>query len=234
MSDVKDAKNAKDASDANGQLQIIVAAFSDEDADDLALDELKLASTDQGFAIQDVAVVRHNANGVLHTNETNTWNKDAAAAGGSLAGGLIGWLGGPLGLAAGTLGGAVAGDAAVRVHNAKTPAMRSDELKPLEDVLRPNSSALVAVIGNQPAQKVRDLLKKAGASNVKQTELTADIADALAHGKNVAYAVAGTPGELDAVRIAANNAGAEFTGVVATDQGVYVEGVQATDDSQEH
>jgi uncharacterized membrane protein len=220
------------------QLQIIVAAFNDEDAADLALDELQMASADQGFTIQDAAVVRRSAEGVLHTNETNEWNKDAAAAGGSLAGGLIGLLGGPLGLAVGTFGGAVAGDVTVRVHNAKTPAMTSDELKPLEDVLRPNSSALVAVTGNQPADKVRDLLTKAGASNVRQTDLTADIADALAHHKDVAYAMAGTPGELDAVRMAANEAGAEFTGVITTDQDVYVGSAQVTDDSpddsQEH
>ncbi len=217
---------------ANVQLQIVVAAFSDEDAADLALDELKLASVDQGFTIQDAAVVRRGANGALHTDETNAWDKGAGAASGSLIGGLLGWLGGPLGFAAGTVGGAVAGDAVAKVHNTETPAMTADVLKPLEDALPPNSSALVAITGNQPADKVRDLLVKAGASNVQLTALTAEIADALAHHKNVVYAVAGTPGELDAVRLAANDAGAEYTGVVATDQGVYVEGAQATDASQ--
>src|SRR5689334_21946550 len=59
----------------NERIQIIVAAFSDEDAADLALDELQMAGADQGVAIQDAAVVRRDAHGVLHTNETNTWNK---------------------------------------------------------------------------------------------------------------------------------------------------------------
>jgi uncharacterized membrane protein len=209
--------DSKDANDGNVQLHIIVAAFSDEDAADLALDELQMAGAGQGIAVQDAAVLRRDVSGALHTNEINTWDEGPAAAAGSLIGGLIGWLGGPLGLAAGTAGGAVAGDAIVKVHNAKTPAMTSDVLKPLEDLLRPDSSAIVAVIGNQPADRdgVWDLVQKA-ASNLRQTDLMADIGDALAHRRAVVYAIAGTPGELDAVRTAAKRAGAKFTGVVVT------------------
>jgi uncharacterized membrane protein len=224
----------QEMSDANVQLQIIVAAFSDEDAADLALDEFQMAAADQGVAIQDAAVLRRDAQGVLHTNEINTWDKGPAAATGSLIGGLIGWLSGPLGLAAGTVGGAIAGDAIVRVHNAKTPAMTSDVLKPLAGVLRPHSSAIVAVIGNQPADRVRDLVQKAGASNMLQTNLMADIDHTLAHRKSVVYAMAGTPGELDAARLAAMRVGAKYTGLIITDQGAYIEGTQAADNTQKH
>jgi uncharacterized membrane protein len=197
--------DSTDVRDPSVRLQVIVAAFSDEDAADLALDELQMASADQGIAIQDAAVVRRDAHGVLHTNETNTWDEGAAAAAGSLIGGLIGLLGGPPGLAVGTAGGAVVGDVVVRVHNARTPAMTSDVLKPLADVLRPDSSAIVAIIGNQPTDKVRDLLKRIDA-------------------------IAGTPGELDEARLAAKRVGAKYTGLIITDQGAYIEGTQATDD----
>ena len=207
----------------NERIQIIVAAFSDEDAADLALDELQMAAADQGVAIQDAAVLRRDVHGVLHTNETNTWDKGPAAATGSLIGGLIGWLSGPLGLAAGTVGGAVAGDVIVRVHNAKTPAMTSEVFKPLAGVLRPDSSAILAVIGNQPADKARGLLKRIDTSNVREMDLMGEIANALAHRKSVVYAMAGTPTELDAARLAAKKAGAKYTGLIITDQGAYVD-----------
>lgn len=231
-----EAKNGMDTSERSEHLQVIVAAFNNEDAADLALDELQMAGTDHGFAIQTAAIIRRDAKGAIHTNEINTWDERVSARTSSIIGGVIGLVGGLSGVVAGSVGGAVAGTAAVRVHNTKTPVITRDVLKPLEDVVRPNCSALVAVIGNQSAGKMRDLLEKAGAVNLRQTELAAEIADAFANHTDVVYAVAVLQGGLDAVRITVSDTSAEYTGVVATEHGICVEGGQVAviDDSQGH
>ena len=76
-------------------VELIVAAFNDEEAARRALDELKMAQADGLIEIQDAAVLRKDHDGKLHIKETSDWGTGRGAAIGGVAGAAVGLIAGP-------------------------------------------------------------------------------------------------------------------------------------------
>lgn len=204
--------------------QIVVAAFNDEDTADQAMQALKAASKEQDFQIQDIAVVRRDENNKIHIKETGDIGGGKGAALGSLVGGVLGLVAGPLSIVTSAIGGALVGGLVAKFWDS---GIKNETLQSLGNALQPGTSAIVAVLGNQKVSSLRAMLQQAG-GNVMVANMTADIANAVAGGQDVAMSVGLTNDSVSTTRIAADAQSVEYTGMVATAEGVYVEGVQAT------
>src|SRR5512135_3866851 len=80
-------------------VQVVVAAFKDENTASEALKALKQARNQGLIKIVDAAVLRKDANGKLHIKETADMGGGKGAVIGGIAGGVIGLLAGPVGWA---------------------------------------------------------------------------------------------------------------------------------------
>lgn len=207
--------------------QIVVAAFNDETTADQAMQALKAASKEQDFQIQDIAIVRRDENNKVHIKETGDVGGGKGAALGGLVGGLVGLIAGPLAIVTSAIGGALVGGLVAKFWDS---GIKNETLQSLGNALQPGTSAIVAVLGNQKVSALRSMLQQAG-GNVMVANMTADIANAVAGGQDVAMSVGLTNDSVSTTRVAADAQSVEYTGMVATAEGVYVEGVQATQDA---
>lgn len=207
--------------------QIVVAAFNDENTADQAMESLKAAAKEQDFQIQDVAVVRRDENNKVHIKESGDMGGGKGAVIGGIIGGVVGLIAGPLAIATSALGGALVGGLAAKLHDS---GIKNETLQSLGNALQPGTSAVVAVLGNQKVSQLRAMMEQAGA-HVMVANMTADIANAVASGQDVAMSVGVTNDSVSAMRVAADEQSVEYKGMVATAEGVYVEGVQATQDA---
>ncbi len=207
--------------------QIVVAAFNDENTADQAMESLKAAAKEQDFQIQDVAVVRRDENNKVHIKESGDMGGGKGAVIGGIIGGVVGLIAGPLAIVTSALGGALVGGLAAKLHDS---GIKNETLQSLGNALQPGTSAVVAVLGNQKVSQLRAMMEQAGA-HVMVANMTADIANAVASGQDVAMSVGVTNDSVSAMRVAADEQSVEYKGMVATAEGVYVEGVQATQDA---
>lgn len=206
--------------------QIVVAAFNDETTADQAMESLKAAAREQDFQIQDVAVVRRDENNKVHIKESGDMGGGKGAVIGGIIGGVVGLIAGPLAIVTSALGGALVGGLAAKLHDS---GFKNETLQSLGNALQPGTSAIVAVLGNQKVSQLRAMMEQAGA-HVMVANITADVANAVASGQDVAMSLGVTNDSVSAMRVAADEQSVEYKGMVATAEGVYVEGVQATPD----
>jgi len=168
---------------ADAPVQLIVAAFQEENGADQALAELKEAKKDKVINIKNAAVVRKNAAGEVKVNEAvgDMKGKSGAVRGGVVAAGL-GILTGGASLAL-TAGGAAIGGLAAKLRDS---GFKDERLRKLGDSLKPGSSAIVAVVEHTWVVELREELEKAGAEVVVEA-IAADIAAQLDAGNEVGY-----------------------------------------------
>ena len=205
-------------------VEIIVAAFQDPNGASAALEELKQAKKQGLIKIEDAAILVKDADGKLRIKETADMGGGKGAVIGGVLGGVVGLLAGPIGWAA--LGGAVIGGLVAKSHDGGFSDAR---LKQIGDSLKPNTSAIIAVIDHVWVAEVERQMQKAGADTVTAS-LSADIAKQLAAGKDVAYSAVSTSEGVAVSRAAAGGDEAEVSTVVTTDQGTYAETVQKKGD----
>jgi uncharacterized membrane protein len=205
-------------------VEIIVAAFQDPNGASAALEELKQAKKQGLIKIEDAAVLVKDADGKLRIKETADMGGGKGAVIGGVLGGVVGLLAGPIGWAA--LGGAVIGGVAAKMHDGGFSDAR---LKQIGDSLKPNTSAIIAVIDHTWVAEVERQMQKAGADTVTAS-LSADIAKQLEAGKDVAYSAVSTTEGVAVSRAAAGGDEAEVSSIVATEQGVYLDNVQKKGD----
>ena len=205
-------------------VEIIVAAFQDPNGASAALEELKQAKKQGLIKIEDAAVLVKDADGKLRIKETADMGGGKGAVIGGVLGGVVGLLAGPIGWAA--LGGAVIGGLVAKSHDGGFSDAR---LKQIGDSLKPNTSAIIAVIDHVWVAEVERQMQQAGADTVTAS-LSADIAKQLAAGKDVAYSAVSTSEGVAVSRAAAGGDEAEVSTVVTTDQGTYAETVQKKGD----
>jgi len=209
---------------ADVPVEIIVAAFQDPNGASAALEELKQAKKQGLIKIEDAAILVKDADGKLRIKETADMGGGKGAVIGGVLGGVVGLLAGPIGWAA--LGGAVIGGLVARSHDGGFSDAR---LKQIGDSLKPNTSAIIAVIDHVWVAEVERQMQQAGADTVTAS-LSADIAKQLAAGKDVAYSSVSTSEGVAVSRAAAGGDEAEVSTVVTTDQGTYAESVQKKGD----
>ena len=207
-------------------VQVVVAAFQDEQAASNALEELKELKRERLIGIVDAAVIRKDEGGKLHVKETADLTPRKGAARGALIGGAISLLAGPIGWMA--AGGAAIGGLAAR----RDAGFRDDRLERLGESLPPGTSAIVAVVEHTwVAELERELAERN--ADVTTEAMAADIAAQLESGGEVAYTAIESDEGAMAGRMAANESGADAEFVVATDEGVAAGAVQVEAPSEE-
>ena len=167
-------------------VQVVVAAFNDPNGASQAYQRLKAAKKQHFIALQDVAVLTMDAEGKLHIKETKDMSAGRGFFVGTLVGGAIGLLTGGIGWIA--LGGGALGAMAAKLRDGGFP---DERLKELGSALKPNTSAIVAVIEHTWVADLEKELAQAGAQMVTES-LKADIAQQLAAGGSVMYSMADT------------------------------------------
>src|SRR6185312_3576696 len=167
-------------------VEVLLAAFNDEDGAEKALGQLKQAKKDRLIGIRNAAVLWKDDKGKLHFKETADMRGGKGAVIGGVIGGVVGLIFPPSILASAAVGAAVGGFSA-KLHDAGFP---DDRLREVGKGLKPNTSALIAVIEDVWVREVEAELKQYGADVVTEA-VRADIAAQLDSEQPVEVPVAG-------------------------------------------
>lgn len=199
-------------------IQLIVAAFNDEQAADEALKELKAAKKEHLIGIQAAAVVRRDEKNKLHVKEVGELTPRKGALGGAALGAAIGILTGGIGLVLGAAG-ALAGFVVGKVTD---QGFDNARLKQIGESLKPGTSAIMAIIEHKWVTQLEEELEELGA-DVMTAAIAADIADQLAQGRDVSYSALADESSLETSRVAAGEDYAEVSRTTYTDDTVVSE-----------
>jgi uncharacterized membrane protein len=183
---------------SNVPVQLIVAAFQTENGAKQALKQLKAAKKEHLIKIENAAVIRKDAKGKIHIDETRDMKGGKGAAIGGVTGAALGILTGGATLAIAGASALIGGLAA----KLRDSGFKDDRLKQLGASLRPGSSAIVAVIDHIWVAELERELREAGA-NVVTDAIAADVAAQLETGAEIAYTVIATDEAVAAARIVA-------------------------------
>lgn len=167
-------------------VEVVLAAFNDEDGAEKALGELKQAKKDRLIGIRNAAVLWKDDKGKLHFKETADMRGGKGAVIGGVIGGVVGLVFPPSILASAAVGAAIGGFSA-KLHDAGFP---DDRLREVGKGLKPNTSALIAVIEDVWVREVEAELRQYGADVVTEA-VRADIASQL-ESEKVEVPVAGS------------------------------------------
>ena len=207
-------------------VQLVVAAYRDEEAADQVADALKQAKQQGQIYYQNVAVVRKNPEGKVKIKETGDMGAAPGAGIGAVAGGALGLLAGPAGLVAGAAVGAVIGGVGAALHDAGIP---DDRLEEIGDVLGPGNSAFIGIFDQVKVDK--EVMAEVDQSAAEAVEaLAADIGSTLQAGQDVAYVFAATEEGVVARREAAGEGAADIEALVVTPEGVLAGAAVATEE----
>ena len=208
-------------------IQLIVAAFQDEDAADEALKKLKTAQKQKLIDIQDAAVIRRDEKNKLHIKETADPGGGRGAAAGGAIGAVIGLIAGPPGVVVGAAAGALVGGVTAKVIDSGIP---DDRLEQIGEGLQPGTSAIVAIIEHSWVEDVEKQLAEAGA-DVLTESIRADIAEQLQAGREVSYTTVTTDEGVASQRTVVGEDQIEVDSIIATEDGVVASVVVATGDN---
>lgn len=199
-------------------VQLIVAAFQDENAAKEALNQLKQAQKQKLIKIEDAAVLRKDEKGKLHIKETADMGGGKGATIGGVAGGAIGLLAGATLLAPVAIG-ALIGGLAAKLRDGGFP---DERLKKVGEGLTPGSSAIVAVVEHRWVADVENAMAQAGADMVTEA-ISADISQQLAAGHEAAYTAIASEQGVAAARVAGGEDEVEGGQIVVDEGSVYGE-----------
>jgi uncharacterized membrane protein len=177
-------------------VELVVAAFTDEQGAERALEALKQAKKEKLIHIQDAAVITCDTNNKVHIKETADMRGGKGAGIGALVGGAVGLIFPPAFLASAAVGAAVGGLGA-KLHDA---GFRDERLKELGASLKPGTSAIVAVIEHVWVDEIEQELAAQGAQMVREA-IKEDIAKQLDAGQNVAYVALADDDEIAVARV---------------------------------
>jgi len=152
-------------------VELIVAAFGDEHGAENTLKTWEGEKKERSFGIYDSAVIRRDADNVLHIRETAKGGAGKNAAVGALIGGAIGLLFPPGVLAPGLIGSTVTGLA----DRLKENGFSDEGIKELGATIKPGTSAIIAVVDQRSADDLERWLEIYSTKVVRQL-ITADMA----------------------------------------------------------
>lgn len=167
-------------------VEVVLAAFNDEKGAANALSELKKAQKERLVGIRNAAVLWKDDSGKLHFKETADMRGGKGAVIGGVVGGVVGLIFPPSILASAAVGAAIGGFSA-RLRDSGFP---DDRLREVGEGLKPNTSALIAVIEHIWVREVEDELRAYGADVITEA-VRADIAAQLEAEPPVSVPVAG-------------------------------------------
>lgn len=207
-------------------IQIVVAAFQDEQAAGQVADALKDAKRAGQLSYKNLAVVRKDPEGVVKIKESGDMSFGPGAGIGAVVGGALGLFAGPLGLAAGAAAGGVIGGSAAALYDAGIP---DERLEQIGDVLSPGNSAIIGIFEQVKVDKTT--MKEIDQSAAEAVEsLASDIGATLQAGQDVAYAFSVTEEGVVAKRAAVGDEAADIQGLVITPEGVVAGQAVATEE----
>jgi uncharacterized membrane protein len=210
-------------------VQVIVAAFQDEGAAKAAYKELKQAKKDHLISIENAAVIHKDKKGKIHIKEAHDMGGGKGAVIGAVAVGALALMF-PVGILPAALLGGLGGGIFAKLRDT---GFKNDRLKQIGDALEPETSALIAVVRHEWVGAVQEALQEE-ATNVMVAELSADIAQQLQEGGEVAYTAVATDEGVAAERVAVSDDAAEVTAIAASDEGVVVvDAVAEADEGEE-
>lgn len=216
----------------------LVMAFTEETAGDQALQAMIQGKKEKKFYFEDAAVMRQDAAGKVHYQETGDIKTGKGAGIGALIGGIIGIFGGPGGIALGAGAGAAVG--AAMSHG--DAGFRDESLNTVGLALKPGTSAVIAITSNAFLKAVQ---KQVPVENIREfvNNLAQEISNNLNAGKSVALGVvlseqglaaqkvAVSEKSTEVVFLAVNQDAALTASAVVTDEGAAYEVAGATKDA---
>ncbi len=143
-------------------IEIVVGAFTDDDAASAALSVLQAARKDNKVEYSDAAVIKKDDAGKLDVKETDDPGAARGAAIGGVIGGVVGLLLGPLALATAAAGAAFGG-LVDKLHDA---GLDDTKLKNMGAALKAGTGAVVVLTSEGNAQPIVQMLNDAGAAFV--------------------------------------------------------------------
>lgn len=160
-----------------GPVELIIAAFNDEDKAKDVLKLLRELEKEQIIFLINAAVMTKDEKGKVSIKETQDIGGGKGAVFGAIAGGVVGLLGGPIGMVIGAAAGAATGGIAASKIDMGFP---DDTLAELQATLKPSSSAILALIQHEWVDRVVEEMEKAGAALFRQAmkdEITAQLSE---------------------------------------------------------
>lgn len=193
----------------------LVLAFNDENAADETLKAMKEAKKQKQFYFEDATVIKQDANGKVHYDETADMHTGKGAGIGALVGGVIGILGGPAGVVLGAGTGAAIGAAAAHGD----AGFRDESLETVGVAMKPGTSAVAAITSDALLKAVRDQVPVAEVRKFVK-ELANEISFRLEQGQDMGLGIILTEDGLAAKEVAIGADSAEVFALVETDEGV--------------
>jgi len=159
-----------------GPVELVVAAFSDEQEASKVLKQMRQWDREGTIAILNAAELIKRVDGKVTMRETEDVPGGRGALFGAIVGGLVGLLGGPAGAIVGAAAGAATGGIA-----ASQIDMGFDDaaLRDIQESLTPGSSAVIALVQHEWVDRVVAILDELNAVLFRQT-LKTEIAAQLA------------------------------------------------------
>ncbi len=211
--------------EAKPAVGFLVMAFTDENAADEVLKELKEAKKQKQFYYEEAAVIRQDAEGKVHYHETGDMRTGRGAGAGALIGGILGLLGGPAGVVVGAGAGAAIGAAAAHGD----AGFKDESLETVGVALKPGTSAVVSITSSAFLKAVQKQVPEAEIhESVKN--LGEEIARNLEQGKSMALGIILAEDLLAIKEVAVCDDSAEVFGLVVTDDAVVAGAALATED----
>jgi len=210
---------------SDNPVQLVVAAFKDEDSAKEALMELKQAQKEKLIKIENAAVLRKDERGKLHIKETRDMGGGKGAVLGGVGGAAIGLIAGPA-LVVPVAVGALVGGLAAKLRDS---GFSNQRLEALGEGLQPGTSAIVAVVEHTWVAQIEEALAEAEA-DVITAEIQADIAQQLEAGHEVAYSAIASEEGLALGRVAGGEDEVEGGALIIDDTGLYGGRFIATED----
>jgi uncharacterized membrane protein len=189
----------------------MVMAFTEETAGDQALQAMIQGKKAKTFYFEEAAVIRQDAAGKVHYQETGDIKTGTGAGIGALIGGIIGIFGGPGGVALGAGAGAALG--AAMSHG--DAGFRDESLSTVGLALKPGTSAVVAITSTAFLKAVQ---KQVPLENIREfvKNLSLEISNKLNEGKSVALGVLLAEDGLVAKEVAVDEKSAEVVALAVT------------------
>jgi len=197
-------------------VQLIVAAFQNEDEAKKALKALKEAKKEGLIKIDSAAVLRKDEKGKIHIKETHDMGGGKGAVLGGVGGAAVGLIAGAA-LAGPVVVGTLIGGLVAKLRDS---GFSNERLETLGESLEPGTSAIVAVVEHEWMAKVEEALAETEVDLIT-AELSADIAEQLEAGHKIAYSAISSEEGFAVDRIAVGDDVVEGASLVVDDTEVY-------------
>lgn len=163
---------------------ILVFAFVEEGAADVALKTLKEAKKEKTVDYWDAAVIRKDEKGRYFYDETHDTTTPKGAGIGMVIGGIIGIPGGPAGIVLGAGLGAGLGAFAANTD----AGLKDENMEKVGQALMAGNSALLIVLSRASLSQMQEYAAEEETTAAIQ-KLTASISEHMVNGQNAAYHV---------------------------------------------